>query len=159
MFQQSRRSVLELKVPPLALLFLMAALMWLVTRAIPALQITVPAQTFLGVGFAIAGAAISAFGVVSFWRANTTVNPMNPSASSSLVTRGIYALTRNPMYLGFLLVLVGWAVYLSHTLAFLLLPVFIFYMNTFQIEPEERVLASLFGQEFITYKSRVRRWL
>jgi protein-S-isoprenylcysteine O-methyltransferase Ste14 len=84
---------------------------------------------------------------------------MNPGASSSLVIRGVYTLTRNPMYLGFLLVLVGWAVFLSNTLAFLLLPVFILYMNRFQITPEERALASLFGQEFVVYKSRVRRWL
>jgi protein-S-isoprenylcysteine O-methyltransferase Ste14 len=156
---QSRRHVLELKVPPLAIMFPMAALMWLASWATPALNIPVPARTFLSLGFAIAGAATSALGVVSFWRVKTTVNPMNPGASSSLVIRGVYTLTRNPMYLGFLLVLVGWAVFLSNTLAFLLLPVFILYMNRFQITPEERALASLFGQEFVVYKSRVRRWL
>jgi protein-S-isoprenylcysteine O-methyltransferase Ste14 len=157
--QEGRRRFLELKVPPLALMMLMAALMWLVSRATPALQVPVPARTFLSLGFVIAGAVTSALGVVSFRRARTTVNPMNPAASSSLVIGGIYRLTRNPMYLGFLLALIGWAVFLSNALAFLLLPVFIFYMNSFQIEPEERALASLFGQEFITYRSRVRRWL
>jgi protein-S-isoprenylcysteine O-methyltransferase Ste14 len=157
--QEGRRRFLELKVPPLALMILMAALMWLVSRATPALQIPIPARTFLVASFAIAGAVIIALGVVSFWRAKTTVNPMNPAATSSLVIGGIYSLTRNPMYLGFLLALVGWATALSNTFAYLLLPAFIFYMNSFQIEPEERALASLFGQEFITYKSRVRRWL
>ena len=68
-------------------------------------------------------------------------------------------MTRNPMYLGFLLVLLGWAIYLSNVLAFLLLPAFILYMNRFQIYPEEKALASLFGEEFASYKSRVRRWL
>jgi protein-S-isoprenylcysteine O-methyltransferase Ste14 len=157
--KQGRRRFLELKIPPLAILFLMAALMWLASWATSALRIPVPARTFLGASFAMAGAVVSALGVVSFWRAKTTVNPMNPATSSSLVIGGIYALTRNPMYLGFLLVLIGWAVFLSNSLAFLLLPVFIFYMNRFQIEPEERALASLFGKEFITYESRVRRWL
>jgi protein-S-isoprenylcysteine O-methyltransferase Ste14 len=76
-----------------------------------------------------------------------------------LVISGIYSLTRNPMYLGFLLVLVGWATVLSNIFAYLLLPAFIFYMNSFQIGPEERMLTSLFGQEFVTYQSRVRRWL
>ena len=84
---------------------------------------------------------------------------MKPDASSSLVVSGVYARSRNPMYLGFLLVLVGWAVFLSNVLGFLLLPAFIFYMNRFQIEPEERALRSLFGQAFVTYKSRVRKWL
>jgi len=84
---------------------------------------------------------------------------MKPQSSSVLVVSGVYKLTRNPMYLGFLLVLLGWAVFLSNVLAFLLLQAFIAYMNRFQIEPEERALASLFGQDFADYKSRVRRWL
>jgi protein-S-isoprenylcysteine O-methyltransferase Ste14 len=75
------------------------------------------------------------------------------------VRSGVYSFTRNPMYLGFLLVLVGWATFLSNALAFLILPAFILYMNRFQIEPEERALASLFAEEFVAYKSRVRRWL
>jgi protein-S-isoprenylcysteine O-methyltransferase Ste14 len=63
------------------------------------------------------------------------------------------------MYLGFFLILVGFAIFISNALAFLFLPAFIFYMNRFQIEPEEKALACKFGQEFDVYKSRVRRWL
>ena len=63
------------------------------------------------------------------------------------------------MYLGLLLVLLGWAIHLSNALAVLLLPALILYMNRFQIVPEERALATRFGQEFAAYKSRVRRWL
>jgi protein-S-isoprenylcysteine O-methyltransferase Ste14 len=84
---------------------------------------------------------------------------MDPASSSSLVLSGIYKFSRNPMYLGFLLALFGWAVFLSNALAFVFLPAFIFYMNRFQIEPEEKALAGKFGQEFVDYKSRVRRWL
>lgn len=63
------------------------------------------------------------------------------------------------MYLGFLALLTAWAVYLSNGLA-LVFPVgFVAYMNRFQIEPEEKALATLFGREFADYKSRVRRWL
>jgi protein-S-isoprenylcysteine O-methyltransferase Ste14 len=53
----------------------------------------------------------------------------------------------------------AWGTFLSNALAFLLLPAFLFYMNRFQIEPEERALAYLFGREFVAYKSRVRKWL
>jgi len=98
-------------------------------------------------------------GIVSFRQARTTVNPMKPDTTSSLVVSGIYRWTRNPMYLGFLLVLLGWALFLSNALAFVLLPAVIFYMDRFQIEPEERALHSLFGQQFVIYTSRVRRWL
>jgi protein-S-isoprenylcysteine O-methyltransferase Ste14 len=136
--------VLELKVPPLAVGALLAALMWLVSRLVP------------GFNF---GAMIIVLGMASFKRAKTTINPMKPESSSSLVISGIYKLSRNPMYLGFLLVLVGWAVLLSNALAFVFVPAFIFYMNRFQIDPEEKALAGKFGQEFLDYKSRVRRWL
>jgi protein-S-isoprenylcysteine O-methyltransferase Ste14 len=151
--------VLVLKVPPLAVGVLLAALMWLVSRAMPALSFVFLGRKSLALSFAITGAMIIIVGVASFRRAKTTINPMKPESSSSLVVSGIYKFSRNPMYLGFLLVLVGWAVFLSNALAFIFLPVFICYMNRFQIEPEEKALAGKFGQEFVDYKSRVRRWL
>jgi protein-S-isoprenylcysteine O-methyltransferase Ste14 len=151
--------VLELKVPPAAVVLLTAAFMWVCAWAVPAFGFRFPASDFYAVGLAVAGAVTSVLGIVSFARARTTINPMKPESSSSLVVSGIYKLTRNPMYLGSLLVLAGWGIHLSNVLAFLLLPPFILYMNRFQIGPEERALAALFGQEFAAYKSRVRRWL
>lgn len=151
--------VLELKVPPPAVALLTAALMWLCAWAIPAFGFLFPARDLYAVGLAVAGAVTDVLGIVSFARARTTVNPMKPASSSSLVVSGLYTLTRNPMYLGLVLILLGWAMHLSNVLAFLLLPAFILYMNRFQIRPEERALAALFGQAFAAYKSRVRRWL
>lgn len=150
---------LELKVPPGVVVLVVAGLMWFTSWTVPALGFVYPARDVVAVLFAAAGLAAIAMGIVSFARAKTTVNPMQPDSASSLVVSGIYARSRNPMYLGSLLILVGWAWYLSNMLAFLLLPGFILYMNRFQIEPEERALASLFGQAFVVYKSRVRRWL
>ena len=76
-----------------------------------------------------------------------------------MVTWGVYALSRNPMYLGGLIMLLGWAVFLSNALAFLLLPGYVLYINRFQIAPEERALTALFGQQYAAYQVRVRRWL
>lgn len=84
---------------------------------------------------------------------------MKPDSASALVTGGIYKITRNPMYLGFLLILLGWTVFLSNLFAYALLPVFVIYMNRFQIVPEENALDTLFGNEYRFYKSKVRRWL
>ena len=151
--------VLELKVPPLAVAALLAALMWLVSRLVPGLNFVFPGRELLALSFAIAGVIVILVAVASFRRAKTTINPMDLASSSSLVSSGIYKFSRNPMYLGFLLALFGWAVFLSNALAFVFLPAFIFYMNRFQIEPEEKALAGKFGQEFVDYKSRVRRWL
>ena len=151
--------VLDLRVPPLALVLLVGAAMWIVTWAVPAFGFSFPARSLFAMAVVSAGAAIAGIGIVSFRRAKTTVNPMKPDSSSALVVSGIYRLTRNPMYLGFWLILFGWAIFLSNLLAFLLLPVFIWYMNRFQIEPEEQALTSLFGQAFLSYRSRVRRWI
>lgn len=109
--------------------------------------------------FALAGGLVAALGVVAFRQARTTVNPTNPHATSSLVSHGVYGLSRNPMYLGFLLALVGLALLLTNTLSFIVIPVFVIYMNRFQIIPEERALSAAFGQEFTTYMQRVRRWI
>lgn len=84
---------------------------------------------------------------------------MTPGGASSLVQGGIYRFTRNPMYLGFLLVLGGWAVLLANGLAFVGPLAFVAYLNRFQIGPEERALAGLFGPEYAKYRARVRRWV
>lgn len=87
------------------------------------------------------------------------MNPIKPMATSSLVTNAAFRFTRNPMYLSLLLYLLAWAVYLSNVWALLFVPVFVLYINEFQIKPEERALSSLFGPEYAAYKERVRRWL
>ncbi len=150
---------LKLKIPPPVVALIMGVLMWLAARAAPTCAFTMPARRILAACIALTGVSIAILGVVSFRRAGTTVNPMNPEKASALVTSGIYRATRNPMYLGLLLGLTAWAVFLSSALAFLFLPGFIAYMNQFQIGPEEAALARMFGQSFSEYRSRVRRWL
>lgn len=150
---------LELRVPPLVLVLLSAAGMRLLARGWPQWTLDWPGRTPLALGLAVAGAAVVVAGVAAFRRARTTVNPTTPQASSALVVRGVYRFSRNPMYLGFLLALCGLAVYLAHPLAAALLPLFVAYMNRFQIGPEERALAVRFGHQYTDYMSHVRRWL
>ena len=136
-----------------------AALMWFASSAAPAFDFMFPAKSVSAVGLALIGALTCVAGIVAFRRAKTTVNPMKPDSTSSLVVSGVYRYTRNPMYLGFLMILLGWAAFLSNVLALLLLPAFVLYMNRFQISPEEHVLASLFAHDYAEYRARVRRWL
>ena len=150
---------MELKVPPLLVALLTGALMWLVSRLVPAAGFRFPAGTEIAIGCAASGVLIAVSGALTFRRAGTTINPMKPDKATSLVVSGIFAHTRNPMYLGLLLGLTGWSIYLSNAVAFLFLPAFVAYINRFQIVPEGRALAALFGQEFADYKSRVRPWL
>jgi protein-S-isoprenylcysteine O-methyltransferase Ste14 len=152
-------SALELKIPPVALVLLTAGLMGLGAWGLPRLTTGLPGRAIAAGGLAAAGAAVCILGVASFRRAKTTVNPMTPEATSALVIVGVYRWTRNPMYLGFLLILCGLAGYLSNALAAALLPVFIVYMTRFQIRPEERALEARFGADYVAYKVRVRRWI
>jgi protein-S-isoprenylcysteine O-methyltransferase Ste14 len=151
-------NALELKVPPVALVFVFAALMWLVSAS-SVFAIVLPWRSVLALLLWTVGSAIMLAGVLTFWRMKTTVNPLTPEATTTIVTSGIYRFIRNPMYLGFLFLLIGWAMYLSHLLAFALLPLFVWYLNRFQIVPEERVLGAKFPDAFTAYTSSVRRWL
>lgn len=150
---------LELKIPPVAVGILLGALMWVAARSVPALGFTLHAGQFFAASLAAAGVIVALLGVVSFRRARTTVNPLRPEAASTLVVSGIYRLTRNPMYLGMLLVLLGWGVFLANALAFLAATAFIPLMNRLQIGPEEKILAATFGPAFTAYQSAVRRWI
>ena len=151
-------NALELKVPPLVLVFLFGALMWLVSGYSP-FTIALPWRSAFALMFYSLGSAIVLAGVLTFRRMKTTVNPLTPEATTTIVTSGIYRLTRNPMYLGFLLILTGWAIDLSSVLALAFLPLFVWYMNRFQILPEERALSSKFSEAFTLYKRSVRRWV
>jgi protein-S-isoprenylcysteine O-methyltransferase Ste14 len=133
--------------------------MWLVAWFLPMGEIVLPARMLFAIILAGGGAATSALGVVAFRRASTTVNPLQPGLSSHLVRSGVYAWSRNPMYLGFLLILLGWGVFLANAITLLLLPLFVFYIYRFQIRPEERALTLLFGPDFVMFLAQVRRWI
>lgn len=150
---------LELRVPPVVLVLNLAICMWLVAEWFPAFAVAFQWSTATALVFVSLGAGVALAGVVAFRRAGTTVNPTAPEASSAMVATGIYRRSRNPMYLGFLLILAGWSLYLSHLLAALFLPVFVLYMNRFQIAPEEKALSAKFGAQYEQYVRQVRRWL
>lgn len=154
-----RARSLETRIPPPIVAALMGAAMWWLASPSPLLD--VPASVRIGVALAIAavGGLVAMGAGIRFRRAKTTIDPLKPQAASSLVTAGIFRYTRNPMYLGLLFLLVAWAVLLSSPFALLGPVAFVTYISRFQIVPEERVLATLFGAEYATYQSEVRRWL
>jgi protein-S-isoprenylcysteine O-methyltransferase Ste14 len=150
---------LELKLPPPVVALFAAVSMWFARSYAPSLGLTIPSRPAFAIALGIVGIALSLAGVLAFRKAKTTVNPTKPETTSTVVATGVYRLTRNPMYLGMLVVLVGWAVFLANAISFLVLPLFVLYINRFQIGPEERVLSEHFGSEYASYMKSVRRWL
>lgn len=150
---------LELKIPPVAVALLFGVAMWGVAFRYPAAELRLPGKLVIAIMLTCVGLGVVGAGAIRFRHHDTTFNPMDPNKASSMVTTGIYRFTRNPMYLGLALVLVGWAVYLESALALLLVPVFLVYMAYYQIIPEERILQSKFGSSYEEYSKTVRRWL
>ncbi len=116
-------------------------------------------QRVVAAGIALVGLILDTVSVIAFFKARTTVNPMRPERSEALVVGGFYRISRNPMYLGMLLILSGYALYLGEGVNVVCLALFVLALNTLQIEPEERVLQQRFGQSYVDYCQRVRRWL
>ena len=153
-------NALEHRVPPPVVALAAALSMWLVSLLPPDVQEAPFAwRATLAIVIAAAGVAFSVAGMMAIHRARTTMNPFTPDMASALVTGGVYRLTRNPMYLGLLLDLLAWAVFLWAPLALALLPLFVLYIHRFQIVSEERALSSLFGTAYDEYRRTVRRWL
>lgn len=154
-----RTGFLELRVPPLVVMLLLGAAMWVVSLHTAVLPASAPIRMALSAGLALLGILCAVLGVVEFRRARTTVDPRDPTKSSAIVSRGIYRLTRNPMYLGFLLMLAGWGTWLSSPFAYAGPVLFALYITRYQILPEERQLRARFGAPYDAYLRRVRRWL
>lgn len=150
---------LDAKVPPPAVAITAAIIMFAIARLTPHVAMPAGLRWLVALLLLAIGLAISVSGAMAFRKARTTLNPTRPEQASSLVNGGIFRVTRNPMYLGLLVVLVGWSVFLSSAWALLGVVGFVLYMNRFQIAPEEQALTRLFGSEYEAYKTRVRRWL
>lgn len=150
---------LELKVPPPVVALLVALSMWTLFRDTAPSAAAAGLRLPIAIALALGGVAFDVAGLLAFRRARTTINPLQPRSASSLVTTGVYRVTRNPMYVGLALLLLAWSAYLGSWWAAAGPFAFAAYISRFQIAPEERALCALFGAEYLAYKAKVRRWL
>ncbi len=150
---------LELKIPPLIQFFFCTVLIFMTSRHSLNFKGTSLVGCFIAITIGGLGLFIAILGVWFIKKAKTTVDPRFPDRVSTIVSGGIYSYSRNPMYLGMLLGLISFSILSGNYFSFLWCFLFYFYMNQFQIKPEERFLEEKFGQEYIDYLSHVRRWL
>lgn len=148
-----------MRIPPVIQFIAAASVAWVVSTTMPVLMFSGMAVNVAASAFSLVGVVFLVSSVRLFSQRDTTINPLDPSKAEHLVVDGLYKVTRNPMYVGLALLLVGWCLYLGTLSAFASVAVFVFAMNELQIKPEERALTDKFGEQYQAYIRRVRRWV
>jgi protein-S-isoprenylcysteine O-methyltransferase Ste14 len=131
--------------------------MFVLDRYLPVQKIIASPVNYSGIFVGFCGLALAASGVVSFKKAGTAIRPFE--SSTALVKDGLYQYTRNPMYLGMVILLIGVATYLGSLTPYVVVPVFFLIIQECFIKHEEPFLENIFGQEYLDYRNNVRRWL
>ena len=142
-------------IPPVYLLISLI-LIFVLDRYLPVRKIITSPFNYSGIVVGFCGLALAASGVISFKKAGTAIRPFE--SSTFLVTDGLYRYTRNPMYLGMVILLIGVATYLGSLTPYIVIPVFFLIIQQCFIKHEEPFLENIFGQEYLDYKDKVRRW-
>lgn len=150
---------LKLKIPPLIVALLCGMLMWGIDTWLVIESLTFEVPWWGYVFFFISGFLMSQLGVITFSKHQTTTHPQHPEEATTLIRSGVYRFSRNPMYLGLLLVLLAGVLYFGNGATIVVLLLYVWYMNCFQIIPEEKVLQQKFGEAYREYKTNVRRWI
>lgn len=150
---------MKLKVPPGIIAAVCAILMWVIYKYLSWSNLHFSFPLWIPVSIAAVGGLFGLVGLIQFYTYQTSIDPHKPDKATALVSSGIYRFSRNPMYLGLLVTLIAWGIHLGSSFSFLILPLFVWYMNRFQIKPEEEILEQQFGTGYRSYKKNVRRWI
>ena len=150
---------MKLLVPPPFVASMFAALVWATNLVLPAGKVSFTGQAVLAAVFVVIGFAIAFTAGSAFRSASTQIDPRDPAKSEAIVTSGIFQYSRNPMYLGLALVLIGWSIWIGNAFSIALVWLFVWYISRFQIAPEEEALKAKFGAEYEAYLRKVRRWI
>jgi protein-S-isoprenylcysteine O-methyltransferase Ste14 len=142
--------------PPLIFIIVFVAGLQL-QRLFPGIDIPKVIGRLISPACFVVSVILAASSFTMFLRAHTSPLPIKPT--SALVTNGPYRFSRNPMYLSLVLLYVGLALWLDIFWVLVLVPVVIIAVQYLVIVREERYLERKFGQEYLFYKARVRRWL
>ena len=148
---------MKTKIPPPILALIMIAIIYLSSFIVE--TFTFSYQTVLSVFIVVIGLACAIPSIRLFTKHKTTISPFTPSETTALVTVGMYCYSRNPMYLGLVLLNIAATIFFGTWLGVIIVVAFIFLLNLLQIIPEEEALIDIFGEEYIDYKKKVRRWI
>ena len=148
---------MKTKIPPPILALIMIAIIYLSSFIVE--TFTFSFQTVLSVLVVVVGLGSALPSFRLFAKNKTTISPFTPSETTALVTAGMYRYLRNPMYLGLVLLNIAATIFFGTWFGIIIAATFIFLLNLLQIIPEEEALQDIFGEEYIEYKKKVRRWI
>ena len=148
---------MKTKIPPPIIALVMIAIIYLSSLIIE--PITFGYQTVISILVVVIGLSCAIPSFRLFAKHKTTIRPFTPSETTALVTDGMYRYSRNPMYLGLVLLTIAATIFFGTWLGVVIVVAFIFLLNLLQILPEEEALLDIFGKEYVEYQKKVRRWI
>jgi len=147
------------RLPPSVVFIIHFGLVWISGRYLTFANLTFPGQELITLVLSITGIVIAVTAIIAMRRAGTTVDPIDPTKASSLVVSGIYRISRNPIYLALLLILMAWIIRQGNLVAVFLAVTFVWQLTHFQIRAEEQALEEKFREKYSEYRLEVRRWI
>tara|TARA_R110001583_G_scaffold561_14_gene5044 strand:- start:862 stop:1320 length:459 start_codon:yes stop_codon:yes gene_type:complete len=150
---------LELKVIPPVQLIISSGLMYSLATYFPQYHFDLKVNLPIIILFILAASLIGILALYDFHKHQTTFHPHTPEKTSTVVDSGVFAYSRNPMYISLVMLLLALGVYLQNYSSFSIIPLFIWYITQFQIIPEEKMLDKLFPNDYQAYCQRVNRWI
>ena len=148
---------MKTKIPPPIIALICIILNYLSTYIINPIKF--PNTEIISGFIFLVGLLTAIFAILLFKKYKTTVNPIDPEETTTLVTTGIFSITRNPMYLGLFFLISSTVLFFGSWLGIIILVIFVWYINKFQIIPEEQAMEKLFGNKYNEYRKNVRRWI
>jgi protein-S-isoprenylcysteine O-methyltransferase Ste14 len=148
---------MKTKIPPPIIALICIVINYLSTYLLNPIKF--PNIEIIGGLILLLGVVTAVLATLLFKKDKTTVDPMNPEETTTLVTNGIFSITRNPMYLGLFLSISSTILFFGSWFGIIVLMFFVWYINKFQIIPEEEAMEKLFGNKYSEYRQKVRRWI
>lgn len=150
---------LELKIIPPVQLIIASVLMYSLAKSLPLYHFDLSISLLAAILLVLIASLIGIVALYDFHKHQTTFHPHTPEKTSKVVDSGVFAYSRNPMYVSLVLILIALGVYLQNYSSFIVIPLFVAYITRYQIIPEEKMLDKMFPRDYQAYCQKVRRWV
>ena len=146
-----------IKIPPPVLVLILVSSNYFSSKKIDLIHL--PNQDLISIIILLIGILILINPIFKFIKSKTTIDPIKFKKVNKLIISGIYKYSRNPMYLGLLMIVISTSIFFLNIFSITTPLLFYCWINRFQIKREEIFLTEKFGEEYMSYKTKTRRWI